>query len=177
MSLCEKVGQLNVHRLELLANCGARMPCSFTRIIACRRFLCATRGVRGRASAGPLLFLGRTKWRKISNDIFQSFIEDQVKGYSPAIESVEVRLTSTRLATVSRASVGCRMCASASWCAAATAQAEIAFNLEKDNVGVIIMGEIRARSTRVTKCARSVVLPRCHGHRRASAAPRCERAR
>jgi F-type H+-transporting ATPase subunit alpha len=76
---------------------------------------------------------------EISNDIFQSFI-DQVKGYSPAIESVEVGFVDEVGDGIARVR-GLQNVRFSELVRFSNGAAGIAFNLEKDNVGVIIMGE------------------------------------
>ncbi|MBW4435544.1 MAG: F0F1 ATP synthase subunit alpha [Pleurocapsa minor GSE-CHR-MK-17-07R] len=76
---------------------------------------------------------------EISSDIFQSFI-DQVKGYQPSIESVEVGYVEEVGDGIARVR-GLQNVRFSELVRFSNGAAGIAFNLEKDNVGVIIMGE------------------------------------
>jgi F-type H+-transporting ATPase subunit alpha len=74
----------------------------------------------------------------VSNDIFQSFI-DQVRDYQPAIESVEVGYVEEVGDGIARVR-GLQNVRFSELVRFSNGSAGIAFNLEKDNVGIIIMG-------------------------------------
>ncbi len=76
---------------------------------------------------------------EVSSDLFQSFI-DQVKGYSPAVESVEVGYVEEVGDGIARVR-GLQNVRFSELVRFSNGSAGIAFNLEKDNVGVIVMGE------------------------------------
>ena len=75
---------------------------------------------------------------EVSSDLFQSFI-DQVKGYSPAVESVEVGYVEEVGDGIARVR-GLQNVRFSELVRFSNGAAGIAFNLEKDNVGIIIMG-------------------------------------
>ncbi|KXK25410.1 MAG: ATP synthase subunit alpha [Chloroflexi bacterium OLB15] len=76
---------------------------------------------------------------EVSSDLFQSFI-DQVKGYSPAVESVEVGYVEEVGDGIARVR-GLQNVRFSELVRFSNGSAGIAFNLEKDNVGIIVMGE------------------------------------
>ncbi|MEP7292423.1 MAG: F0F1 ATP synthase subunit alpha, partial [Chloroflexota bacterium] len=75
----------------------------------------------------------------ISSNMFESLLE-QVKGYTPTIESVEVGYVEEVGDGIARVS-GLENIHFSELVRFSNGAAGIAFNLEKDNVGVIIMGE------------------------------------
>jgi F-type H+-transporting ATPase subunit alpha len=76
---------------------------------------------------------------EVSSNIFESFLR-QVEGYSPAIESVEVGYVSEVGDGIARVT-GLNNIRFSELVRFSNGVAGIAFNLETDNVGVIIMGE------------------------------------
>ncbi|MFQ3568234.1 MAG: F0F1 ATP synthase subunit alpha [Aggregatilineales bacterium] len=76
---------------------------------------------------------------EISSNIFESFL-NQVKDYTPSIESVEVGFVEEVGDGIARVS-GLANIRFSELVRFSNGSAGIAFNLEKDNVGVIIMGE------------------------------------
>ncbi|MBE2183719.1 MAG: F0F1 ATP synthase subunit alpha [Anaerolineae bacterium] len=75
---------------------------------------------------------------EVSSDLFQSFI-DQVKGYSPAVESVEVGYVEEVGDGIARVR-GLQNVRFSELVRFSNGATGIAFNLEKNNVGVIVMG-------------------------------------
>ncbi len=75
---------------------------------------------------------------EVSSDLFQSFI-DQVKDYSPAVESVEVGFVDEVGDGIARVR-GLQNVRFSELVRFSNGSTGIAFNLEQDNVGIIVMG-------------------------------------